>query len=58
MGVTGQLGHRSMSVIKRGPGIKNMGVLIRGRGGILDRIDSLIYVTPLFFHVVRWFREL
>ena len=55
VGIAGQLGDLSLSVLKRDLGIKDMGVVIRGHGGILDRIDSLIYVAPLFFHVTRYF---
>jgi phosphatidate cytidylyltransferase len=50
VGIGGQVGDLAVSVIKRDLGIKNMGAAIPGHGGILDRIDSLIYVAPLFFH--------
>ena len=58
VGVGGQLGDLVMSYIKRDIGIKDMGHVIEGHGGILDRIDSMIFVAPLFFHASRWFHGL
>jgi phosphatidate cytidylyltransferase len=58
VGIGGQLGDLSISVIKRDLGIKDMGEAIPGHGGILDRIDSLIYVAPLFLHMVNYFHGL
>lgn len=55
VGVGGQLGDLVISYIKRDIGIKDMGSIIRGHGGILDRVDSMIFVAPIFFHMVRWF---
>ncbi|MEO1245286.1 MAG: phosphatidate cytidylyltransferase [Pseudomonadota bacterium] len=58
VGVGGQLGDLVISYIKRDIGIKDMGSVIQGHGGILDRVDSMIFVAPLFFHMIRWFHGL
>ena len=55
IGVGGQLGDLSISFIKRDLGIKDTGAVIPGHGGILDRLDSLIYTSPLFLHMVDYF---
>jgi phosphatidate cytidylyltransferase len=51
----GFAGGLVMSAIKRDHGIKDYGNLIRGHGGMLDRMDSMIFAAPVFFHVVRFF---
>lgn len=53
--LTGFAGGLVMSAIKRDRGIKDYGTVIEGHGGILDRIDSLCFAAPVFFHLTRYF---
>lgn len=50
----GFFGGLVMSAIKRDRGVKDWGHLIAGHGGFLDRLDSVIFAAPIFFHVTRW----
>ena len=51
----GFLGGLVMSAIKRDRGVKDWGKLISGHGGVLDRLDSICFSAPIFFHVVRYY---
>jgi len=50
----GFAGSITMSAIKRDRGVKDYGTLIEGHGGVLDRIDSICFAAPVFFHFTRW----
>ncbi len=43
-----------LSAIKRDRGIKDWGAMIEGHGGMLDRVDSISFSAPIFFHIVRF----
>jgi phosphatidate cytidylyltransferase len=53
--VAGFCGGAVMSAVKRDFGVKDFGAVIPGHGGMLDRVDSLCYAAPIFFHYVRYF---
>ena len=51
--VMGFFGGLVMSAIKRDRGVKDWGTMIEGHGGMLDRLDSVIFAAPLYFHALH-----
>lgn len=51
--VTGFAGGMTMSAIKHDRGVKDYGTLVEGHGGVLDRIDSLCFAAPVFYHLTK-----
>lgn len=51
----GFFGGLVMSAIKRDKGVKDWGHLIAGHGGFIDRLDSVVFSAPIFFHLTRYF---
>jgi phosphatidate cytidylyltransferase len=53
--VMGFAGGLTMSAIKRDRGVRDYGTLVMGHAGVLDRIDSLCFSAPIFYHLTRFF---
>ncbi|KAF1038560.1 MAG: Phosphatidate cytidylyltransferase [Herbaspirillum frisingense] len=52
--ILGFFGGFVLSAIKRDRGLKDWGAMIEGHGGMLDRVDSISFSAPIFFHIVRY----
>jgi phosphatidate cytidylyltransferase len=52
--IMGFFGGFVLSAIKRDRGVKDWGAMIEGHGGMLDRVDSISFSAPIFFHIVRY----
>ena len=55
LGGVGQIGDLAESKIKRLAGVKDSGGWIPGHGGLLDKIDSLVFTAPTFYYYLVWF---
>lgn len=55
--VLGFFGGRVMAAIKRDRGIRDWGAKVEGHGGMLDRLESVCFAAPIFFHATRFFFE-
>lgn len=51
----GFFGGLSLSAVKRSMGVKDWGHSVKGHGGVLDRLDSVCFSAPVFFHLTRFF---
>jgi phosphatidate cytidylyltransferase len=54
LNIAAQLGDLVESLLKRGAGVKDSGAILPGHGGMLDRIDALLFAAPILWYYVSW----
>jgi phosphatidate cytidylyltransferase len=54
LNIAAQLGDLVESLIKRGAGVKDSGSILPGHGGMLDRIDALLFAAPVLWYYAAW----
>ena len=54
LNLAAQLGDLVESLIKRGAGVKDSGAILPGHGGMLDRIDALLFAAPVLWYYASW----
>ena len=52
--IAAQLGDLVESLIKRGAGVKDSGAILPGHGGMLDRIDAMLFAVPVVWAYTAW----